>query len=146
MTPLHKYEGQFVATFIQMARMRQSLSPSQCIELINSMISGTDAERDLIAFKRLHSYGEDGTVGLGYWKAFKKRNSHLICSKRGQKYELDRDKWTTYSNFAQMYEHIYELMEDAGVAKRLEVPVWKDASGLECTEGGGRSDARSHMI
>ena len=66
MTALHKYEGLFVATFAQMARMRQSLSPSQCVSLINSMISGTEAEKDLIAFKAIHSYGTDGRVGVGY--------------------------------------------------------------------------------
>lgn len=50
LSPLHNYEDTFVRTLIQMARMRQSLSPSQCVNLINSMITGTDAETALISF------------------------------------------------------------------------------------------------
>jgi hypothetical protein len=134
LSPLHKYEMHFVKTMIMMGRIRQSLRPSQSVELINSMISGTRAQEDLVAWKKKHSYGEDGTVGIGYWQAFLNRNSHLICSKRGQKYELDRDKWTTYANFSQMYEHVYEYMEEAGVAVKLEAPVWRDKAGHDCTE------------
>ena len=66
MTPLHKNERQFVAMFTQISQMRQSLSPSQCVALINSMISGTEVETDSIAFKAFHSYGKYGMVGLGY--------------------------------------------------------------------------------
>lgn len=43
---------------------------------------------------------------------------------------MDRDKWTTHANFAQMCEHIYDLMVEAGVAKLLETAVWNDASGV----------------
>ena len=71
---------------------------------------------------------------MGYWKAFKRRNSHLICSKRGKKYELDRDKWTTYHNFASMYTHDYEAMEGASIAKVLDEPVWMDKDGNLCSE------------
>ena len=55
-----------------------------------------------------------------------KINGHLIFSKRGQKYELNRDKWTTYANLNEMYSHTYEEMEEAGVAFKLETPVWMD--------------------
>ena len=117
-----------------MARMRESLGPSECVALINSLIEGKEAQRDLVEFKEQNSHGGDGTVGLGYWKGFKKRNGHLICSKRGQKYELDRDKWTTYCNFWQMYDHIYTELTDAGLAQKLSTPVWQDENGDECPE------------
>ena len=65
-TPLQNYEGLFVATFTQIARMIQSLSPSQCVALINSMISGTEVEMASIAFKAFYSYGKYGRVGIGY--------------------------------------------------------------------------------
>ena len=39
------------------------------------------------------------------------RNAHLICSTQGQKYELDRDKLTTYSKFSQIYGHVYVKMK-----------------------------------
>ena len=58
-----------------------------------------------------------------------KRNDHLIQSKRGAKYALNRSIWSTYRNFNNMYSHIYNEMEEAGVAKRKETPVWMDRHG-----------------
>jgi len=59
-SPLHSCEDEFVRVLIQMARMRQALSPSEGVSLINSMILGTQTQMDLIAFKERHcsnSYG-----------------------------------------------------------------------------------------
>ena len=133
-SPLRACEMEFVQVLIQMAKMRQSLSPSQGICLINSMIDGTQTQQDLIEFKDKNSHGGNGTVGIGYWKGFKKRNEHLIVSKRGGKYELDRDKWTTYSNFYDMYNHIYDEMIDAKVASIYDDPMWQDSDGNPCSE------------
>ena len=52
-----------------------------------------------------------------------------MCSRRGQKYELDCNKWTTYANFDQMFEHTYDLMVGAGLDKLLDTAVWNDVSG-----------------
>ena len=53
----------------------------------------------------------------GYWHGFWKRNGNLLECKRGQKYATDRDNWTTYRNFKDMYSHVYNEMVDAGVAE-----------------------------
>ena len=57
----------------------------------------------MIDFKTKYSFdkSKDGErlLGCGYFKGFKKRNAHRIVSKRGQKYEMDRDNWTTFRNF-----------------------------------------------
>ena len=115
-----------------MARMRQALSPSACLEMINSMIDGTQTQRDLIAFKSKHSHPSGSTVGVGYYHGFMKRNEHLLTAKRGSKYELDRDRWTTYANFDQMYDHIYDELVDAKVAYKLNTPIWLDINGNPC--------------
>ena len=46
-----------------------------------------------------------------------------------KKYELCRDKWSTYSNFRQMYEHIIKELVQAKIATKLNKPVWQDADG-----------------
>ena len=145
-SPLRKYEDEFVQVMIQMARMRQALSPSEGISLINSLIEGTQAQKDLIAFKKKSSYGDSGTVGVGYWRGFKKRNEHLICSKQCQKYELDRDKWTTYANFSNMYDHIYDEMVEAGVATLLDEPEWQDMNGVRCLESDALGCKVTHHL
>ena len=51
LSPLHAYEMEFIQVILQMMRMRESLSPSEIMQLINSMIDGTQAQTDLITFK-----------------------------------------------------------------------------------------------
>ena len=75
-----------------------------------------------------------GKVGRGYWRGFRRRNNHLLVSKRGQKYELDRSMWSTYANFVQMLDQVGEELVDAGVARKLETAVWMDKCGVECAE------------
>ena len=93
-----------------------------------------------------YSNDEVGTVGAGYWQRFLKRHSDKIVSKRGQKYELDRQKWTTYANFFDMYQHTIEEMVDAGVAQKLDEPQWMDRSGARCEEKYGLGFKVTHLI
>ena len=51
-SPLLPLELLFVATIIQMARIRQSLSPSQGLALVNSMLDGTLEQKSLLTFKK----------------------------------------------------------------------------------------------
>ena len=98
------------------------------------MIAGTQAQTDILMLKSKHSFGEDKRVGVGYWNGFRKRNGHLVFLKRGAKYELDRSKWTAYTNLAHMYNHIYDEMIDACIAAKLETPIWQNCYGNICTE------------
>ena len=126
-SPLLSIEKAAVATIIQMCRIRQSLSASQGVALVNSLIEGGEEQKKLVEWKIKNSHTSlDFTilshVGPGYWHGFMKRNGHLIESKRGHKYELDRSSWTTYANFDDMYKHNYREMVDAGVATLLNSP------------------------
>ena len=70
----------------------------------------------------------------------------MICSKREQKYELDRNKWTTYTNFTDMYNHVYIEMEEAGVAVKLDTPVWQDEHGSPCPESSAFGCKVTHTL
>ena len=102
-SPMIKVEDKRVGLIIQMARIRHPLTPSSCLQLVNDFISGTQTKKDVIDFKTKYCFNKskDGgrLLGRGYCKGFKKRNAHLIVSKRGQKYKMDRDNWTRYRNF-----------------------------------------------
>ena len=128
-TPLECIELMIVTIIIQMARIRQCLSPSKGLRLVNAVINGTDAQEDLKKWKARHCSNSLGTVGQGYWRGFMKRHGHKIVSKRGAKYALNRAEWSTYRNFDDMYKHIYDEMELSGVAKRMDEPVWMDRTG-----------------
>ena len=134
-SPLLRMEPTVVEIILQMARIRQCLTPSKGLQLVNSLISGTKLQQELIAWKRRgNTNNEEGLVGRGYWRKFMKRNRDKIVSKRGQKYELNRQNWTTYSNFVHMYDHCIQEMIEAGVAKELDKPVWMDRYGNVCNE------------
>uniref|UniRef100_A0A7S2SC94 Uncharacterized protein n=1 Tax=Eucampia antarctica TaxID=49252 RepID=A0A7S2SC94_9STRA len=60
------------------------------------------------------------------------RLRHKIVSKCGQKYTLDRQNWTTYANFNDMYNHIIKEMVNAGVAVELSDLVLRNRSGEVC--------------
>ena len=106
-------------------------TPSEAVQLINSLIEGTQVQRDLIWFKSKYSHGSTGKVGVGYWTAFKKRNKDKIRSKKGKRFELNRSNWSTYRNFNQMYDQVYEHMVDAGLAVKLLSPKWMNKEGVE---------------
>ena len=57
---------------------------------------------------------------------------HCIVSKRGHKCEMDRDNWTTYRNISKMYDCVIEEICDAGIAEKLDSPVWMNRDGEEC--------------
>ena len=65
------------------------MTPSHTVDLVNTLIDGTNVHKALIQFKKNYSYGKDGTVGIGYWNGFKKRHGYEICTKKRQKYDLD---------------------------------------------------------
>jgi len=54
-SPLEKYELDFFAILIQMARMRESMSPSQAVSPINSLILDTHAQRNS-NFNQMHEH------------------------------------------------------------------------------------------
>ena len=145
-SPLEEIEHIAVSIMIQMARIRQPLSPSKGLSLINNLISGTEYEDRLVKWKQKYTVNTLPTVSRGYWYSFMKRNQHRIVSKRGQKYELDRQNWTTYANFAVMYKHCALEMEHAGVSKRLDEPIWMIRDGVECTANDAYGCKVTHAI
>ena len=69
-SPLSALEPIFVATIVQMARIRQSLTPAQALELVDGMIKGVATQHKLISFKKkyssVNSNSDAKRVGLGY--------------------------------------------------------------------------------
>ena len=98
-------------------------------------------------WEKEYSQGSNlGRIGEGYWAGFMKRQGHLLVSKREQKYELDRSSWSTYTNFAQMYEQIANEMMEARVANRLGIAEWQDEKGAECDEKNAFGCKVTHRV
>ena len=145
-SPLASIDDVIVNIILMMARVRQCLNPSKGLALVNSLIENKPIQQDLINWKRKYSHGANGKVGLAYWRAFMKRNKNRIVSKRGQKYTLDRQKWTTYANFLDMYMHIIKEMVDAGLAEPYDEPKWMNGNGEECSEAEALGCKVTHKL
>ena len=92
-----------VKVLIRLACIRECINPTTAMRLINSMITNTPLQEELITFKvsmgKVGTREQHVTVSTGYWRGFKKRNKDKIMSKKGQTYEPDISSWITYSNF-----------------------------------------------
>ena len=111
------------------------LTPSGSISLINSMLIGTPSAQKLEAHQR--KYCKDikvenyGKIGQSYFRSFLNRHSDKIESLAPCGLEDRREEWCTYNNMSAMYERIYEGLVGAGVAKKLDVPVYCDREGKQ---------------
>ena len=73
-------------------------------------------------------------LGKKWYRGFFKRNSHLLERKAALKFAKDRSEWWVYQNFEQMHDEVYEAMEKAGAARKLDEPMWVDKEGNETEE------------
>jgi hypothetical protein len=119
----------------QMAKMRQPVS--RRLELANSLIDGTNVQEKIISWRKRftskgvkfsHLTGRE-SLGAGYWHGFIKRHGHQISARKGVKFERNCAEWCTYQNFTLMYDEVYKLMFEAGIAIKLDNSVWLNKAG-----------------
>ena len=65
-SPLLEIEDTIVELVIQMARIRECLTPLLGVSLVNSLIKDCPIQRKLIEWKRKYSNNSDGPIGIGY--------------------------------------------------------------------------------
>ena len=120
-SPLSDVEPTFVEIILMMSKIKQPLTPPQIKDFINSSIEGTEYQKNLIQFKERNKCAQSeekmGKVSSRYVHGFLKRWSHMISSKKPQRFELDRGQWAKYSNFYNMYDSIEKTLISSGVAK-----------------------------
>ena len=140
-SPLHEIEESFVEIIIALADCGNPATVGQCLFLMQSLIQNTKYQEKLVHWKQSYmtqaqidsldvtELAKLGTLGSSYYYAFMKRHREKIVSKRGIKFDLNRTSWTQYGNFQHMYEDVEDLMIEAGVAKKRDIPVWKNKKG-----------------
>ena len=128
LSPLHKFEPKLVQILSLAYNSRFCVSVGQGLVLANSMIHGTKYETEMISYKeKLGLKVEEGSVLCKtYFKNFLNRHKHRFQCMRGHNFLLDRDSWSTYQNFNNMYDHIESILIQCGVTKKYDEPVWLD--------------------
>jgi hypothetical protein len=104
--------------------MNQPMDKSDLLCFVNDLIDGTKYQDMLISLKdklKISQLAEKYVkVGKGYYSGFMKRYRHLLVSKKGRRFALNRSEWMHPKYIKQMYENIYDILVDARVAQKLE--------------------------
>ena len=92
-SPLHDIEEFFVGFIIKLARIHACINNSESLALINSLVvDSCEIKEKIVKWKQKHSHikgdDSDATLGIGYWRGFKKRWVDKLVNKKGQKYDL----------------------------------------------------------
>ena len=75
-----------------------------------------------------------------------KQHKTKLKSGKGRKFSCNREDWCTYDNFLQMYKCIYDEMILAGVAAKIEVPVYMDRKGNAGSADKGFGRKCTHQL
>ena len=98
-SPLAAAEEALVQICIQMGNIRQPLTVSEGLKLINDFIDSTEIQSKLQEFQNIRKLNSctcsNGTVGKSYWRGFMRRHGHKIVSKRGDCFTSNCTNWTT---------------------------------------------------
>jgi hypothetical protein len=126
-SPMVSLEVHVVDWILQRASMRQPVTPKMALQLINSMVEGTEVQEKVCEWKKKHlkehKINKDGpTLGQKYWLNLMKRHPQLK-SKNALHFDSLRDDWCTAENIGQIYDQIYEAMVHSNVAIKLDDPV-----------------------
>ena len=139
-SPIANAEKYIAETIIQMSKIKRPLSVSACIQLANSMISGTTHQKKLMEFKKKRKFDETNGLGSSWFKGFCKRNPAVI-TRKAVKFAINRSEWCNKENFEIMYDSIYKELFDAGLATKYEGDgIWKNLQGkpVDILQAAGR--------
>jgi hypothetical protein len=132
-SPIAAAEEALVQICIMMGNVRQPLTPTEGLLVMNSLIKNQELQQKLIEFKLKRKLGGDlehlGKVGRSYWTGFMKRHGDRLVTKRGERFAANRADWSKHFYIKQMYDVIYDEFVDANVARALDTPVFMDRLG-----------------
>lgn len=98
-TVLKEAEEVLVAILTQMGRIRCPITVKGSINLMNSLIKGTEGQKRYIEFQKKHCGMTDenpalGRVGVSYFRLFCTRHKHRLVTRRGERFACYRDDWS----------------------------------------------------
>jgi hypothetical protein len=143
LSPLANVEPLLVEYCIRLSKIGAPLTRNEVRSLAFSMIEGTDYYDDVIDFKAKHhllkdsdscSLDEANILGVRWYRGFMQRNCDKLKRGRGRMGDIKRHTFCTLDSFQNMYDCIYDIMVDAGVAQKLTTPVTYDKYGNEKTD------------
>ena len=100
------------------------------------MIEGTIHQKKLKKIHEPQQTGDNlGRVGRGYFNRFMKRYAQFIDTKIPKRFALDKSEWLRPEYLEDMYDAIYTIFVEAGVARMVEDPIAYDMEGSQVAVG-----------
>ena len=109
--------------------MGQPITPSEGLQLANSLIDGKSLQDELKPWQANKT--PFGLLFYKYWGGFVKRDKRVLESAKAHLVAANRTEWVTYQNIECMYNLAYEQMVSAALACRLleSREYWVDKNG-----------------
>ena len=149
-SPMIALEAHFLDTILELAAMRQPVTTTDAVSLINSMVSTSNLSNEIVEWKKKHLPGdfesdESAHLGKKYWQNFKKRHPE-IKQKKGVRFDANREDWCNIENFQSMYDHVYSAMVRSKVAIELEEEVMVKLDGTITDNDDESTDRKAKYI
>lgn len=144
-SPLDAVEPTLCCILAYASRLGQYVSQRQCIDIVNELIKGKEIGRQVVEWKRRfnpsviqrlqvdRNFSPKEEVGWGWLVGFCKRYPE-ITSKYITNVKHYRSTWSTHAMLSDMYNIVYSLFLDWGLAEKLPEPQWQDEEGNEVPE------------
>ena len=138
MSPLRNVEHKFVDIILSLSDIGCPISVGETICLMQSLIDGTPAQQRMIEFQRkiYQSCGHYdignaffGKITRNYYYAFMRRYSDIIEANKGRRFEIQRNHWTVFRNFLNMFLDIERMLIQSRLAEQLPTPIYMDNKG-----------------
>jgi hypothetical protein len=123
-SPLWEVEDLIVDTCVRLARMGESLTKYEVMDLADEIIADTESEDRLIEYCKKRQIYKDLSsgkiVGERWYSNFINRHKEKLKRGRCKIQDVNRLTWCTTEHFQNMYDAVYEEMVNAKVAIKFE--------------------------
>jgi hypothetical protein len=131
-TPAAELEPLVAQLCIRASQSNNSLSQREVVDLMNSVLKGSQCEKTIIQWKLKHCKTMRGVaitkLGDSWFRGFIKRFPELKIAKQSD-VNMNRDSWCTYHNLRDMYDILFQYWVNEGYCLPLAAPQWQDRFG-----------------
>jgi hypothetical protein len=92
--------------------------------------SGTELECEIINFKKLQKLNCNQRLGDAWYRGFLSCHQDQLTRNASAVKDLKRRTWVKTENFKNMYENVYKMMVEAGIAEVVEEAIQHEAGLL----------------
>ncbi len=118
LSPIAGLEPLIVEFCIRLAKIGDPLTKKTVIQLANSLVVDNDYQSRINECKNDRNLLSNGFLGDAWYRGFMNQHKDVLTRKGSTVKDMKRSTWVTSENFESVYENIYEMMVEAGIAEK----------------------------